>query len=62
MSLHPLMTNKELLFICDAIKEIQQKIVLWKKDYQYNQATNEWDCLQRGDQDIKQEVCKWFSL
>ncbi|SFW27584.1 aminotransferase class V-fold PLP-dependent enzyme [Cellulophaga fucicola] len=62
LSLHPLMTNKELLFICDAIKEIQQKIVLWKKDYQYNQATNEWDCLQRGDQDIKQEVCKWFSL
>ncbi|WKB80610.1 aminotransferase class V-fold PLP-dependent enzyme [Cellulophaga lytica] len=62
LSLHPLMTNEDIIFISDALKEIQKKIALWKCDYQYNSNTNEWDCLQRGDQEIKQEVCKWFSL
>ena len=62
LSLHPLMINEDIIFISDALKEIQKKIALWKCDYQYNSNTNEWDCLQRGDQEIKQEVCKWFSL
>ncbi|SNQ43205.1 aminotransferase class V-fold PLP-dependent enzyme [Cellulophaga lytica] len=62
LSLHPLMTNEDVIFISEALKEIQKKIALWKCDYKYNPTTNEWDCLQRGDQEIKQEVCKWFSL
>ncbi len=42
LSLHPTMTNKELLFIIDAIRQISGNIVTWSKDYQYDCHTNEF--------------------
>jgi len=42
MSLHPTMTNNELYFIIDALKEIVLNINSWKIDYIYNSSKNEF--------------------
>ncbi|MFD1602116.1 aminotransferase class V-fold PLP-dependent enzyme [Flavobacterium artemisiae] len=61
VSLHPTMTNEELLFICNAIQNIVSNIEEWKKVYQYNPCTNEFDNLM-VEETIKEEVKEWFSL
>ncbi len=60
LSLHPVTTNEEVLFICDAIKQTVAHIDEWGKAYQYNQKNNEFEHLNTGDQKIKEEVCNWF--
>ncbi len=42
MSIHPTMTNLELYFIIDAIKEIVQNINKWKDEYRYVASKNEF--------------------
>ncbi len=42
LSLHPTMTNNELYFIIDAIKQIIKNIDSWEKDYVYSPHTNEF--------------------
>jgi len=42
LSLHPTMTNDELLFILDAIKQTVENAEKWKKDYCYDKHTNEF--------------------
>ncbi len=42
MSLHPTMTNDELYFIINSIKEIVENIEDWEKDYKYSNETNEY--------------------
>jgi selenocysteine lyase/cysteine desulfurase len=42
LSLHPTMTNDELLFIINAIGEIVKNNQEWSRDYQYNNHTNEF--------------------
>jgi selenocysteine lyase/cysteine desulfurase len=42
LSLHPTMTNDELLFITDAIKQTVENAGEWLKDYSYNRQTNEF--------------------
>jgi selenocysteine lyase/cysteine desulfurase len=42
LSLHPTMTNDELLFITDAIRQTAQNAGEWKKDYCYDRHTNEF--------------------
>jgi hypothetical protein len=42
LSLHPTMTDNELLFITDAIKQTAENAAEWKKDYCYNIHTNEF--------------------
>ncbi|HNW97746.1 MAG TPA: aminotransferase class V-fold PLP-dependent enzyme [Bacteroidales bacterium] len=61
ISLHPTMTDNEVKFIASAIKEIQQNIEEWKKDYNYSSHTNEF----RHKKNIKDEELKvkpWFNL
>jgi selenocysteine lyase/cysteine desulfurase len=41
-SVHPIMTNKELLLFVEAINEIIQNIDEWKKDYVYDGAGNDY--------------------
>ena len=36
LSLHPIMTNEEVLFISDAIQQVVLHHKEWQKDYQYN--------------------------
>ncbi len=42
LSLHPTMTNDELQFIIDAIRETARNASAWSKDYSYNKHTNEF--------------------
>ncbi|HUW93248.1 MAG TPA: aminotransferase class V-fold PLP-dependent enzyme [Bacteroidales bacterium] len=42
LSLHPTMTDDELLFILDAIRQTVENAREWKKDYVYDKHTNEF--------------------
>jgi selenocysteine lyase/cysteine desulfurase len=61
LSLHPIMTNEELLFICDAIQQVAQNYQEWQKDYQYNSSSNEFENVV-FEENIEKEVQKWFEL
>ncbi|WP_379693751.1 aminotransferase class V-fold PLP-dependent enzyme [Flavobacterium sp. HJSW_4] len=61
VSLHPTMTNKELIFICTAIRNIVLNIEEWQKLYLYNPMTNEFDNLIVNDT-IADDVRHWFKL
>ncbi|MGJ7912708.1 aminotransferase class V-fold PLP-dependent enzyme [Neobacillus sp. LXY-1] len=41
-SLHPIMTNEEILLFVQAIKEIVENIEEWKKDYRYDAKSNDY--------------------
>jgi len=60
LSLHPTMTNQELLYICDALKSIIRFHEDWKKAYHYNSANNEYENRFVTDS-LKEEVKDWFS-
>lgn len=61
LSLHPIMTNEELLFICDAIEEVVLNYKNWQKDYRYKAATNEFESILTKET-IKEDVEEWFKL
>ncbi len=42
MSVHPVMTNKEIEFICSAIAQVAHNFEQWGKDYTYNSVKNEY--------------------
>jgi len=42
LSLHPTMTNEELLLVMKALREIRENYLTWKKDYIYNNRNNEF--------------------
>jgi len=61
LSLHPIMTNDELLFVCNAIHQVASNYKKWQKDYEYNPATNEFENPRIQDT-IAREVNEWFVL
>ena len=61
LSLHPTMTNDDLLYIIDAIKQVSVHHPEWKKDYLYNKHTNEFIHIREWHQ--KDElVASWFEM
>ncbi len=58
MSLHPTMTDNELLLITDAIRDIIENIEEWERDYKYNRLTNEF--YHSKDEDFNKIVKDWF--
>ena len=42
LSIHPVMTNKEINYIINAIEEIVKNHKIWAEDYNYNPANNEF--------------------
>jgi selenocysteine lyase/cysteine desulfurase len=56
MSIHPTMTNKEIKFICNAIKEVAVNHQQWSNDYIYSTVKNEY--LHRSDIKIETEIIK----
>ncbi len=62
LSLHPVTTNEELFFICNAIKEVAENIEELQKDYTYNPKSNEFDHNKIGDEKIMQTVEEWFTI
>jgi selenocysteine lyase/cysteine desulfurase len=61
VSLHPTMTDDELYYITDAIRQIVKNIDQWEKNYQYNSHTNEFHHIRSHDSGIA-PVKKWFEL
>lgn len=61
VSLHPTMTNEELYFICDAVKQISLNHRDWAKDYVYNKRNNEFRHISEPD-DKTSLVTDWFKL
>ena len=59
MSIHPTMTNKEVIYICDSIKALAGNFETWEKDYKYNPENNEF--ISKRFKPVEQElVNRWF--
>ena len=42
MSIHPTITNKEVLYVCESIKQVAKNHKEWEADYEYNAGKNEF--------------------
>lgn len=61
LSLHPTITNEEVDFICNALKELCANVEEWSKDYTYDPIKN--DYVHTSIQPIeKQLVNDWFTV
>jgi selenocysteine lyase/cysteine desulfurase len=61
LSLHPTMTNDELLFITDAVRQTIENIEEWKRDYLYDNTTNEFIHVNENPSNSSGTE-KWFNL
>lgn len=61
LSLHPITTDEELLFITNAIQKTALNYKEWQKDYEYNAAANEFENI-LAKASIAEEVNEWFNL
>lgn len=60
MSIHPTITNEEILYVCESIKQVAQNIEDWRNDYQYDAIKNEF--THKTAQPTENElVNNWFS-
>ena len=60
LSIHPTITNQELDFICDAIRELHENIEEWATDYEYDPVKN--DYVHKSVESIEKRLVKeWFS-
>jgi selenocysteine lyase/cysteine desulfurase len=60
VSLHPTMTDEELDFIVNAVKEISENHVEWAKDYNYDSHHNEF--RNKKEFDKTKTIKDWFSF
>jgi len=60
LSIHPTMKDEELLYIIDALKQIQRNHQEWEKDYTYNKNTNEFRYYHSVNDSINVE--SWFNF
>ncbi|MEZ4699366.1 MAG: aminotransferase class V-fold PLP-dependent enzyme [Rhodothermales bacterium] len=60
LSLHPTLTDAQLVYILDAIETIVMRIDEWKGDYTYVCSRNEF--LHKDDRYDADEVAGWFSM
>ncbi|MCD4746262.1 MAG: aminotransferase class V-fold PLP-dependent enzyme [Bacteroidales bacterium] len=61
LSLHPTMTDNEVYYIVDAIKQIAENYKDWEKDYIYNKQINEFR-HKNEPEDKTIRVVEWFKL
>ena len=61
LSLHPTMTNNELYYVLNAIREVQKNHDIWGKDYIYNNKTNEFRHKSEAE-DKTVFVMPWFEM
>jgi selenocysteine lyase/cysteine desulfurase len=60
LSIHPTITNQELDFICNSLKELHQNIEEWTADYEYDPIKN--DYVHKSVESIEKKLVKeWFS-
>ena len=56
ISLHPIMTNEEVQFMTDAIRDLVKNQKQWASEYTYNPVTNEFDSNLKDDSDLKMRM------
>ncbi|MCB0433161.1 MAG: aminotransferase class V-fold PLP-dependent enzyme [Mangrovimonas sp.] len=61
LSIHPTMTNNEVDFICEAIKEVSNHYETWGKEYIYNKNKNEFIYI-GGKHEELSILRDWFEL
>lgn len=61
LSLHPTMTNEEIYFITNAIKEVTENISTWSSDYEYYVEQNEF-FHKNATHELKRKVEGYFEL
>ena len=61
MSIHPTITNVEVEYICQSIKEVCLNFEQWKTDYNYNPVSNEFEFIGTHKYE-KQLVEQWFKV
>ncbi|HBW36607.1 aminotransferase class V-fold PLP-dependent enzyme [Desulfosporosinus sp. BICA1-9] len=59
LSIHPIMTDQEVQFIADAVKQIVKNIKEWQDDYSYDASLNEFRNRHSPDQE---NIKEWFKL
>ena len=57
MSIHPVMTDEEVDFILNAIKQVHDHFEEWSEAYEYNVHTNEFIFKGNG---VEIDVDNWF--
>ncbi|MHB1147249.1 MAG: aminotransferase class V-fold PLP-dependent enzyme [Lutibacter sp.] len=61
MSIHPTITNNEILYVCESIKQVAENIEEWSKDYEYDAIKNEF--THKTAKPIENElVNNWFKV
>ena len=61
MSIHPTMTNDEVLYMADALKQLAENHIEWAKDYKYNPSVNEFYHI--NHEPFEKTIIKnWFDL
>lgn len=61
LSLHPTMTNRELLYILDAIEQVASHPEKWSAHYKYSSKTNEYEPVHKNEE-VKKQLEHWFNL
>jgi selenocysteine lyase/cysteine desulfurase len=61
LSLHPTMTNEELFYILDAVRQTVENAESWKKEYIYDNHTNEFHHFQFKEKN-NAVLSQWFKL
>jgi selenocysteine lyase/cysteine desulfurase len=61
VSMHPVATNEEILYILDSIEELAANFKDWAEDYEYDKCTN-YFTHKSGDKFEKKMVDEWFNL
>lgn len=61
MSVHPIMTDKEIDLICEAIKQVALHHNEWSKDYEYNSLKNEFIYKDKEPAE-KAITAEWFNI
>ena len=61
VSLHPTMTDEEMAYISQAVKEIGENHEEWAKDYDYDPHNNEF-YHKKEAKDKTHKIVRWFEL
>ena len=61
LSLHPTMTDSEIFYILESIKELCKSHFIWAEDYEYNPKTNEFYYKHQDFSNLESSrVSSWF--
>lgn len=61
MSIHPVMTNEEIIYIINGIEQVAIHYQEWKNDYRYKEQTNEYEYASFHDA-LENVVENWYEL